>query len=111
MCCSPTHANGRAFAINGAIASGVGQRDAGTAAANTAMQAGSSLGVALVNTIAVIATRAALRADPDPAAALVHGYAVAAAAAAAVLLAVALLAAACLRNPQVQRHDAAAAHD
>ncbi len=75
---------------------GVDPRQAGVAAAtaNTAMQIGSSLGTAVLNTIAVTAA-----ADyPGPAtAALVHGYATATTAAAGALLAGAVLVLACLR--------------
>ena len=51
-------------------------RDAGVAAAvaNVAMQVGGSLGVAVLNSIAVSATRD-YAASADPRAALVHGYA------------------------------------
>jgi EmrB/QacA subfamily drug resistance transporter len=62
------------------VTSGVSQRDAGVAAAvaNVAMQVGSSLGIAILNSIAVAATRA-YSGSPDPRAALVHGYATSAA--------------------------------
>src|SRR3954451_17999667 len=62
------------------VTSGVSHRDAGVAAAvaNVAMQVGSSLGVAVLNSIAVAATRA-YDGSPDPRAALVHGYATSAA--------------------------------
>jgi EmrB/QacA subfamily drug resistance transporter len=58
------------------VTSGVSPRDAGVAAAvaNVAMQVGSSLGVAVLNSIAVSATRDYVG-SPDPRAALVHGYA------------------------------------
>jgi len=58
------------------VTSGVSPRDAGVAAAvaNVAMQVGSSLGVAVLNSIAVSATRT-YTGSPDPRAALVHGYA------------------------------------
>src|SRR5262249_27278286 len=61
------------------VTNGVAPRDAGVAAAvaNVAMQVGSSLGVAVLNSIAVAATRA--YAGPDPRTALVHGYATSAA--------------------------------
>jgi EmrB/QacA subfamily drug resistance transporter len=60
------------------VTSGVDQRDAGVAAAvaNVAMQVGGSLGVAVLNSIAVSATSGYVAADP--AAALAHGYAAAA---------------------------------
>lgn len=58
------------------VTSGVSPRDAGVAAAvaNVAMQVGSSLGVAVLNSIAVSATRS-YTGSADPRAALVHGYA------------------------------------
>jgi predicted MFS family arabinose efflux permease len=58
------------------VTSGVAPRDAGVAAAvaNVAMQVGSSLGVAVLNSIAVSATHD-YTASSDPRAALVHGYA------------------------------------
>jgi EmrB/QacA subfamily drug resistance transporter len=58
------------------VTSNVAPRDAGVAAAvaNVAMQVGSSLGVAVLNSIAVSATRDYVG-SPDPRAALVHGYA------------------------------------
>lgn len=58
------------------VTSGVSPRDAGVAAAvaNVAMQVGSSLGVAILNSIAVSATHG-YTGSPDPRAALVHGYA------------------------------------
>jgi MFS family permease len=58
------------------VTSGVSPRDAGVAAAvaNVAMQVGSSLGVAVLNSIAVSATRD-YTGSADPRAALVHGYA------------------------------------
>ncbi|MBO0844590.1 MAG: MFS transporter, partial [Nocardioides sp.] len=57
------------------VTAGVSPRDAGVAAAtaNVAMQVGGSLGVAVLNSIAVAATRG--YAATDPRAALVHGYA------------------------------------
>jgi EmrB/QacA subfamily drug resistance transporter len=60
------------------VTAGVAHRDAGAAAAvaNVAMQVGSSLGVAALNSLAVAATAAYVGSDPR--AALVHGYAVAA---------------------------------
>ena len=58
------------------VTSGVSPRDAGVAAAvaNVAMQVGSSLGVAVLNSIAVSATHH-YTGSADPRAALVHGYA------------------------------------
>lgn len=74
------------------VTSGVSPRDAGVAAAvaNVAMQVGSSLGVAVLNSIAVSATRA-YTGSPDPRAALVHGYAVSAGWVSAALAAVVVL--------------------
>jgi EmrB/QacA subfamily drug resistance transporter len=74
------------------VTSGVSPRDTGVAAAvaNVAMQVGSSLGVAVLNSIAVAATRAYER-SLDPHAALVHGYATAAACVATGLGVVVLL--------------------
>jgi len=62
------------------VTSGVSPRDAGIAAAvaNVAMQVGSSVGVAVLNSIAVAATRSYVG-SPGPRAALVHGYATSAA--------------------------------
>jgi EmrB/QacA subfamily drug resistance transporter len=74
---------------------GVGPRDVGVASAvaGTAQQIGASVGTALLNTVAAAATTAYLIARPasDEAAALVHGYSVAAGWAAAVLVIAALL--------------------
>jgi len=77
---------------------GVAPRDAGIASAvvNTATQVGSSVGTAVLNTLAVSATAAFAAAHPGrPVAALVHGYATAtgwsAVAVAAVALAVLVL--------------------
>jgi EmrB/QacA subfamily drug resistance transporter len=66
-------------------------RDAGVAAAvaNTSMQVGGSVGTAVLNTVAITATRGFRGA---PVAALVHGYAVAASVSAGVLVAAALAA-------------------
>ena len=74
------------------VTSGVSPRDAGVAAAlaNVAMQVGSSLGVAVLNSIAVSATRD-YSGSPDPRAALVHGYATSAGWVAAALALVAIL--------------------
>ncbi len=89
----------------GIVTDGVRQRDAGVASAmaNTAMQVGSSLGVALVNTIAVTATRSALAEGSGSADALVHGYAVAAAGTALALLAVGGLTVTALRPRRIPR--------
>jgi EmrB/QacA subfamily drug resistance transporter len=74
---------------------GVGSRDAGVASAvaGTAQQIGASVGTALLNTVAAAATTAYLLARPAAhlAAALVHGYGVAAGWAAAILALAALL--------------------
>jgi EmrB/QacA subfamily drug resistance transporter len=74
---------------------GVGPRDAGVASAvaGTAQQIGASVGTALLNTVAAAATTAYLIGRPaaDLAAALVHGYGVAAGWAAAILAVAALL--------------------
>jgi hypothetical protein len=72
------------------VTSGVAPRDAGVAAAvaNVAMQVGGSLGVAVLNSIAVSATHGY---TGDPRAALVHGYATAAAWVAAALVVVVLM--------------------
>jgi EmrB/QacA subfamily drug resistance transporter len=74
------------------VTSGVPPRDAGVAAAvaNVAMQVGSSLGVAVLNSIAVSATRS-YTGSPDPRAALVHGYATSAGWVAAALAVVVVL--------------------
>ncbi|CAI9417795.1 MFS transporter [Nocardioides sp. T2.26MG-1] len=76
--------------------SGVDPRQAGVAAAtaNTAMQIGSSVGTAVLNTIAVAATRDYAG---TPTQALVHGFATATGVAAVALLAGALLVLAFLR--------------
>lgn len=80
----------------GVATSGVDPRHAGIAAAtaNTAMQIGSSLGTAVLNTVAVSATRDV--AGP-PTAALVHGFATATGGAAATLAVGAVLVVAFLR--------------
>src|SRR4051794_23737048 len=77
------------------VTSGVSHRDAGVAAAvaNVAMQVGSSLGVAVLNSIAVAATRTYVGSS-DPRAGLVHGYATSAAWVAGGLTLVGLLVAA-----------------
>jgi len=74
------------------VTSGVAPRDAGVAAAvaNVAMQVGGSLGVAVLNSIAVAATRTYVG-SADPRAALVHGYATAAGWVAAALVVVVVL--------------------
>jgi EmrB/QacA subfamily drug resistance transporter len=81
------------------VTSGVSPRDAGVAAAvaNVAMQVGSSLGVAALNSIAVSATRG-YTGSPDPRAALVHGYATSAGWVAGSLVVVVVLVVAGLRH-------------
>ena len=81
------------------VTSGVAPRDAGVAAAvaNVAMQVGGSLGVAVLNSIAVSATRG-YAVSGDPRAALVHGYATAAGWVTAGLLVVIVLAVTGLRG-------------
>lgn len=84
----------------GVVTRGVSPRDAGIASAlaNTAMQIGSSLGIALLNTIAVIATRDAFgNPGTTQVRALVHGYSAAAGSAAAALAVVAVAVTALLR--------------
>jgi predicted MFS family arabinose efflux permease len=73
-------------AIN-VVTSGVDPREAGVAAAvaNTAMQVGGSIGIAVLNTIAVTATRHQLARHSPPGEALVRGFG-AAAGGAAILL-------------------------
>ena len=74
----------------GVVTSGVDPRQAGVAAAtaNTAMQIGSSVGTAVLNTVAVDATRGFAG---GPVAALVHGFATATGGAAVALVAGAAL--------------------
>jgi len=92
---------------------GVGPREAGVASAvaNTAQQVGASLGTALLNTIAAAATASYLatriRGGPGAAAALVHGYTVAASWPAGILVAAALVVG-LLVNAGPPRHQAAA---
>jgi hypothetical protein len=80
----------------GVATSGIDPRHAGVAAAtaNTAMQIGSSLGTAVLNSLAVDATRSFVGPPTD---ALVHGFATATAGAAATLVAGAAVAAVYLR--------------
>jgi EmrB/QacA subfamily drug resistance transporter len=77
---------------------GVGEREAGVASAvaGTSQQIGASIGTALLNTLAAAATTAYIAAHGAAltAAALVHGYAVAAGWAAAILVAAAVVVAA-----------------
>jgi len=92
---------------------GVGPREAGVASAvaNTAQQVGASLGTALLNTIAAAATASYLatriRGGPGAAAALVHGYTVAASWPAGILVAAALVVG-LLVNADPPRHQASA---
>ena len=90
------------------VTSGVSPRDAGVAAAvaNVAMQVGSSLGVAVLNSIAVSATRS-YAGSPDPRAALVHGYATSAGWVSAALAAVVVLAVAGLSQRSPSAPEAA----
>lgn len=84
----------------GVVTRGVSPRDAGIASAlaNTAMQIGSSLGIALLNTIAVIATHdASGNPGTTQVRALVHGYSTAAGWSAAALAVAALTVIALLR--------------
>ncbi|UWE09629.1 MFS transporter [Actinacidiphila bryophytorum] len=85
---------------------GVRGEESGVASAllNTAQQVGGALGLAVLGTVAATATRHRL-AHPgaDPAAALVHGYAVGFLAAGCVLLAAAAVAALTIRVPAGQR--------
>jgi len=80
----------------GVATSGVDPRQAGVAAAtaNTAMQIGSSVGTAVLNTVAVSATRDF---EGTPTAALVHGFATATGGAAVALVVGAVLVVALLR--------------
>jgi EmrB/QacA subfamily drug resistance transporter len=87
---------------------GVGPRDVGVASAvaGTAQQIGASVGTALLNTVAAAATTAYLVARPasDLAAALVHGYGVAAGWAAAILVVAALLTGLLVRAGPPEQH-------
>ena len=87
----------------GVATSGVDPRQAGIAAAtaNTAMQIGSSVGTAVLNTVAVSATRDFVG---TPTAALVHGFATATGGAAVALLLGAALVATFLR-PAAPAHQ------
>jgi len=86
------------------VTSGVDPRQAGVAAAtaSTAMQIGSSVGTAVLNTVAVGATRDFVGPPTD---ALVHGFATATGGAALALLAAAALVVAFLRpTPSTSQH-------
>jgi EmrB/QacA subfamily drug resistance transporter len=89
---------------------GIDPRSAGVAAAvaNTAMQIGGSIGTAVLNTLAITATRTYSSGHPGAAAVagLVHGYATATAWAAALLVGGAILAAALIRMPVPSPHPA-----
>jgi EmrB/QacA subfamily drug resistance transporter len=88
----------------GVATSGIDMRQAGVAAAtaNTAMQIGASLGTALLNTIAVEATRGF---DGPPTEALVHGFATATGGAAVALAATGALTAILLRPSAAHTQD------
>jgi hypothetical protein len=79
------------------------------ATANTAMQVGGSVGTAVLNTLAVHATRSF---DGPPTEALVHGFATATGAAAVALVAGAAVAAKFLRPSlhQQERQDGQSTH-
>jgi EmrB/QacA subfamily drug resistance transporter len=81
--------------------SGVGPRHAGIAAAvaTTAMQAGGSVGTAVLNSVAVAGTARYATAHGFSSAALVHGLTMAMSVSAAALLAAATVAAALVRTP------------
>jgi EmrB/QacA subfamily drug resistance transporter len=93
--------------------SDVEPRDAGVAAAvaNTAMQVGSSIGTAVLNTIAITATGTYLashaRTADSTVHGLVHGYATATTYAAVLLVAVAVLALLVIDSPVPKPHPAA----
>jgi predicted MFS family arabinose efflux permease len=99
---------GLAFpALSSAALTKVGESEAGVASSliNTAQQIGASLGLALLNTIAALATVsyiASHRASPAPDA-IVHGYTVAFAVGAAILAAGALVSFAFLTGPKRDR--------
>ncbi|MDT5133030.1 MAG: hypothetical protein QOE41_2341 [Mycobacterium sp.] len=87
---------------------GVTDRDAGVAAAviNTATQVGSSIGTAVLNTVAVTTTAAYLvthRSSTTHVGALVHGYATAARWSAATLAAAAVIVAVVINAPSPNR--------
>jgi EmrB/QacA subfamily drug resistance transporter len=92
--------------------SGIDPRSAGVAAAvaNTAMQIGGSIGTAVLNTVAITATRdyASTHAAAAPVSALVHGYAAAAVGASELLACVAVLVAVLVRTPRQQAQSATA---
>jgi hypothetical protein len=86
--------------------SGIDPRTAGVAAAvaNTAMQIGASIGTAVLNTVAITATRTYVSGHPGAAsvAGLVHGYATATAGSAALLAVIAVAAVILIRTPRPQ---------
>jgi EmrB/QacA subfamily drug resistance transporter len=92
----------------------VERRDAGVAAAvvNIATQVGGSIGIAVVNTLAITATQAYQSSHAVSATsavhALVHGYATATASAAALIVGVAVLALALIRTPAARAQVVAA---
>jgi EmrB/QacA subfamily drug resistance transporter len=83
----------------GVVTHGVAPADTGiaSAVANTSMQVGGSLGVAVLNTISVNATRAAVADGAGPREAVVHGYAVAATSVCVLLAAVSVVVVLALR--------------
>ena len=87
----------------------VGPRDAGVASAvaGTSQQIGASVGIALLNTLAAAATTAYIAAHGRTltAAALVHGYAVAAGWAALILVAAAVVVGMLVTAGPIQRRD------
>jgi hypothetical protein len=91
----------------GVATSGIDPRLAGVAAAtaNTAMQIGSSVGTAVLNTVAVDATRGYAG---TPTEALVHGFATATGGAAVALVAAAVLVVGFLRPTAVVHHSGGA---
>ncbi|MDN3359830.1 MFS transporter [Actinomadura sp. DC4] len=88
-------------AIN-VVTGGVDPRDAGVAAAvaNTAMQVGGSVGVAVLNTIAVTATHHRLARHTPPGEALVRGFGTAAGSASILLACVAVAVLLVVRTPR-----------
>ena len=95
-----------------AAVAGVRGEESGVASAllNAAQQVGGALGLAVLGTVAATATRHRPAGPaPDPAGALVHGYAVAFLVAGCVLLGAAAVAAAVVRVPAGQRDAAAPA--
>jgi EmrB/QacA subfamily drug resistance transporter len=94
----------------GVVTGGVDPRDAGVAAAvaNTAMQIGGSIGVAVLNTIAVTATHHQLARHTPPGEALVRGFGTAAGWASILLACAAVAVLGAVRTPrshQSERHS------